>query len=86
MKAGAYCGATPLEAWRDQALRALIEAQSMSEVIDSLVSRVIDDAMGDASICKPLEAVRACLMRLDAAVDPTLVSAQIALQAPASEA
>lgn len=74
-----------LEAWRDQAVQALIEAQSMSEVIDSLVSRVIDDAMGDASICKPLEAVRACLMRLDAAVDPTLVSEQIALPAPVGQ-
>ena len=62
-------------AWQGQAMRALLEAQIMSEVMGSLVSRVIDESTGDGLILFPLEAVRACLMRLDAVVDPAIEAA-----------
>lgn len=75
MKAELNSTPTTPTAWRDQAVSALMEAQRMSEAMECLVSRVIDDTMGDARVCVTLEAVRACLMRLDAAVDPALWAA-----------
>ena len=54
------------------ATNALIEAQMMSESIGALIDQLVADSLGDAAQFVRLQTVRACLMRLDAAVDPAV--------------
>lgn len=73
----AVTNSTPLatgQEWHQQALRALAEAQVMTEAMQSLLGRLIDD--GDVAhlphVQGTLEAVMACLARQERAVDPAL--------------
>ena len=56
----------------NDALHALCEAQRMSEGAQFLVDQLIEESAGDIRLYPRLQAVRACLLQLDAAVDPAV--------------
>ena len=72
-----------LEEWAEKASQALGEAATMQESMTALVELLIEDA--DAKSFPLLEAVSACMMRLDRATDVLNVAPTFPLAAAGSD-
>ncbi|HEX7687918.1 MAG TPA: hypothetical protein VF453_09435 [Burkholderiaceae bacterium] len=56
-------------------LAALVEAKTMSESIRTLVQNILDETPQEGA--SMLEAIIACTLRLDSAVDPVIERAEL---------
>lgn len=61
----------PAQDWQTRSKAALMEAQVASESIGALVSILIESS--DAESFPLLEAITACVLRIDRAVDPLIL-------------
>lgn len=62
-----------VEEWQEEAEYALTEAHTMCDALESLIASVCDGELGgDPRIHPTLEAMRACVQRMERVVEPIL--------------